>query len=208
MWIKCNKKWNLGKDIRPTHSWDSQTDGQVDGRLPLVELRSGRAARIAAVCPARHFCHVYKIAIFPTLNLCNRGLKLRAVTSVQLLTTGAILDVWNMALSHIMLYTPVFTSVVVCKCSDWHVLMICRRFLCTPVWFPLCTRRAGGGAQSGTAAALSKGGNPHTLNMKWTSAPVKPFEVVFEFQKSRCTPPKAPTSHLMSAETSTGPDKP
>lgn len=42
-----------------------------------------------------------------------------------------------------------------------------------------------GGTESCTPAAPSKGGNQRSLNMKWISAPVKAFEVVFEFQEKK-----------------------
>lgn len=58
----------------------------------------------------------------------------------------------------------------------------------------------GGGAESCTPAAPSKGGNRRSLNMKWISAPVKAFEVVFEFQEKKKPLPQAPTLHHIFPE--------
>lgn len=71
-------------------------DGWTDGWMAISSQLSRVPVMLASLLP-RHFCHVYKMAIFPLLNLCNHDLKWRAVTAVQLLTAGASYAVWNTA---------------------------------------------------------------------------------------------------------------
>lgn len=111
---QCKRSETVVK-ISDTHTAGTarRMDDWTDGHLQSA-LQSACDARIAAACPARHFCHVDKIAIFPVSNVCNCGLKWRAVSTVQLSGWSKFWRLEHGLQSHIMV--PPCCTQTTCRC--------------------------------------------------------------------------------------------
>lgn len=176
------KKWNPGRDIRHT----AGTARRMDRWRSPVSSPECLWFSYCCCLSTLSFLSCLQDGNFPRVELCNRGLKWRVVTAVQLLTAGASFGVWNTAYKAISwrcrhaLHAGVYMhSCLPTRAGKlWMILM----HACV-VGSRSATGEQEGGAESCTPAAPSRGGNWHFLNMKWTPAPVKPFEVAFEFQK-------------------------